>query len=135
MPLSVQTTKRPVHLGLWATDSLDPSPEQLRQTNTPRLTEAQVGPREPQSAQRRFSSCFRSADRMALCRSFCCAVTLSLSFRTMAAPGRLSCKQRRDVGRLGGSAGGPALELAARDGCVQTFPFLAFTLWQGPCLR
>lgn len=59
-------------------------PEQLRQTNTPRLTLAQVGPRDPQSAQRRFSSCFSSADRMALCRSFCCAVTLSLSLRTMA---------------------------------------------------
>jgi hypothetical protein len=47
------------------------SPEQLRHTNTPRLTLAHVGPRDPQSAHRRFSSCLSSADRIALCRSFC----------------------------------------------------------------
>lgn len=46
-------------------------PEQLRQTNTPRFTLAHVGPRDPQSAQRLLSSCLSSADKIALCRSFC----------------------------------------------------------------
>ncbi len=56
------------------------SPEQLRHTKTPRLTLAQVGPRDPQSAQRLFASCLNSWARMRLCSSFCCGVTDSFSF-------------------------------------------------------
>lgn len=77
--------------GLWGTHAQaaapprpPPAPEQLRQTKTPRFTDAQVGPRVPQSAHRRLSSCFSRPARIALCRSFCWALTLSFSLRTIA---------------------------------------------------
>lgn len=61
----------------------------------------------PQSAQRRLSSCFSSADRIALCRSFCCALTLSLSLRTMAGGGLQHLQGRRRHGSGGGPDAGP----------------------------
>lgn len=58
-------------------------PEQLRHTKTPRLTDAQVGPRAPQSAHLRFSSCLSSWPRMRLCRSFCSLLTCCLRLETI----------------------------------------------------
>ena len=50
-------------------------PEQLRQMNTPRFTDAHVGPLARQSAHRRLSSCLNRAVRMRLCSSACAFVT------------------------------------------------------------
>ena len=54
-------------------------PEQLRQTKTPRLTLAQVGPLPPHSAQRRLASSFRRAARARRWASAWARVTEDLS--------------------------------------------------------
>ena len=61
-------------------------PEQFRQTNTPRLTEAQVGPRAWQSAHLLLSSCLSSSCRIRLWLSFCALVTLTLLFVLVMLP-------------------------------------------------
>lgn len=55
------------------------SPEQLRQTNTPRLTEAHVGPLPPHSAHRRLASSLRRAARARRWASAWARVTEDLS--------------------------------------------------------
>ena len=59
------------------------APEQLRQTNTPKLTLAQVGPLELQSAQRRLPSSLSRLVKMRLCSSFWRLLTDDLSFRAI----------------------------------------------------
>ena len=62
------------------------TPEQLRQMKQPRLTDAHVGPRAPQSAQRLLSSCFSSACSTRRWLSFCALDTADLWF-CIALPG------------------------------------------------
>ena len=64
-------------------------PEQLRQTKTPRLTLAHVGPLPPHSAQRRLASSFKRAARARRWASAWARVTEDLS---AIACGELECE-------------------------------------------
>ena len=76
---------------------LSRAPEQLRQTNTPRLTLAQVGPRDPQSAHRLLVSIFSSPARVARCRSLAAALTLVFWFAIET----LRCRDAAALARVG----------------------------------